>query len=173
MKNTSVSYNGSVTILTTGDVLIENGTINTTNSDITIISGGDITVKNGGSIYTADAPTGTSGSITLEAAGSVDTQSGIVFSGNGYASGGVLIKAFGSNTITLFATTLWTGNAELDSGDLELWSAGSIDANSSTSWTGNSINGTSGHVAWYAQGGDTITLFATTLWTGNAELDSG
>ncbi|MBN1763324.1 MAG: hypothetical protein JW878_09685 [Methanomicrobia archaeon] len=67
VKNTTVSYNGTVTILTTGDVLIENnGIVNTTNSSITIISGGDILIRNGGRLHTADSLAGTMAVLRLK-----------------------------------------------------------------------------------------------------------
>ncbi len=172
VKNATVSYNGSVTILTKGDVLIENGTVNTTTSSITFISGRDILIGNGGTLSTADSPAGTSGGITFEAAGSVDLENCIVSSGKGTTSGGVLIKAFGINSITLSNSLINTGQAEVNSGDVELWSGGSIDANNSLIQSGSS-NGTSGHVALYAQGKNSITLNNPIIETGDAEAASG
>ncbi|MBN1763323.1 MAG: hypothetical protein JW878_09680 [Methanomicrobia archaeon] len=85
----------------------------------------------------------------------------------------MLVKAFGSNSISLLYATIWTGNAEIDSGDLELWSGGSIDVNSSQIFSGPSNNGTSGDVALYAQGSNTITLLSAFIHTSPAGSDSG
>ena len=172
MINTTVNYTSSVTIRTIGDVLIDNGSVFTSNSSITIVSGGDVILINNGEINTSDSP-GASGSITLEAAGSINLQRGYVWSGDGgETSGEVILKAFGNSSISLDRSYVWSGNAGSDSGKVELWTGGSIGFDASSVWSGNSVNGATGHLFLYALGSSSVDIYDSSVWSGNAGSDS-
>jgi hypothetical protein len=172
--NTTVNYTSSVTILTTGDVLIDNGSVFTSNSSITIVSGGDIILIKGADIYTDDSP-GASGSITLEAAGSINLQRGDVRSGNGgETSGEVILKAFGSSSVTLSDNSyVVSGDAVSgDSGNIELWTGGNMDLDDSHVWSGDSVNGATGYLFLYALGGG-FSRLSDHLWSGDGPMGTG